>query len=113
MTTITTSVVVVLAPLIGVYLVFLAVAHGVRDEQDSEIEVKLFPPTIRRRVRRVGRTRPESGGRHCRRRSYGLSALSVSGPHTRSPRVAKRRQGRRKTEKLSLRVRRAKRKPIP
>jgi len=55
MTTITASVVVAVAPLIGVYLVFLAVAHGVRDEQDSEVEVKLFPPTIRRRVKRADR----------------------------------------------------------
>lgn len=55
MTSITTSVVVVVAPLIGVYLVFLAVAHGVRDAQDSEVEVKLFPPTIRRRVKRTDR----------------------------------------------------------
>jgi hypothetical protein len=55
MTTITASVVVAVAPLIGVYLVFLAVAHGVRDEQDSEVEVKLFPPTIRRKVKRADR----------------------------------------------------------
>jgi hypothetical protein len=45
----------VVVPLLVVYLVFLALARGVREDQDSEIEVKLFPPTIRRKVKRIDR----------------------------------------------------------
>lgn len=55
MTSIATSVVVVVASLLVVFLVFLAVARGVRDDEDYEVEVRLFPPTIRRKVKRHDR----------------------------------------------------------
>jgi hypothetical protein len=48
---ITTIVVVQVVCLIVVYLVFLAVAYGVPRDQDHEIEVKLFPPNIRRKIK--------------------------------------------------------------
>jgi hypothetical protein len=48
---ITTIVVVQVVCLIVVYLVFLAVAYGVPRDQDHEIEVKLFPPSIRRKIK--------------------------------------------------------------
>lgn len=48
---ITALVVVQAVCLIVVYLVFLAVAYGVPENQDHEIEVKLFPPSIRRKVK--------------------------------------------------------------
>jgi hypothetical protein len=50
MTSIAAFVAVVVSPLLAEYLVFLAVARGVREDQDYEIEVKLFPPTIRVKV---------------------------------------------------------------
>lgn len=53
MTSITTSVVVVVASLAAVFVVFLAVARGVREDEDYEVEVRLFPPTIRRRITRA------------------------------------------------------------
>jgi hypothetical protein len=49
---IATYVVVQAVCLLVVYLVFLAVAHGLPKDQDHEIEVKLFPPSIRRKVKR-------------------------------------------------------------
>ena len=49
----TTSVVVLMAfRLLLVYLLFLAVAHGVPKDQDHEIEVKLFTMRIRRKIKR-------------------------------------------------------------
>jgi hypothetical protein len=48
---ITALVVVQAVYLIVVYLIFLAVAYGVPKDQDHEIEVKLFPPSIRRKVK--------------------------------------------------------------
>jgi hypothetical protein len=36
-------------------LVFFALARGVGEDDDYEIEVKLFPPTIRRKVKRNDR----------------------------------------------------------
>jgi hypothetical protein len=63
MTSIVASGAVVVSPLLVVYLVFRVVARGVRDDEDSEIEVKLFPPTIRRKIERShGRSR-KGGGR--------------------------------------------------
>ncbi len=38
-----------------VLLVFLILARGVREDDDYEIEVKLLPPTIRRKVKRNDR----------------------------------------------------------
>lgn len=37
--------------LIVVYVVFVAVAYGLPKDQDHEVEVKLFPPSIRRKVK--------------------------------------------------------------
>lgn len=48
---ITTLVVVQAVYLIMVYLVFVAVACSVPKDQDHEVEVKLFPPSIRRKVK--------------------------------------------------------------
>ncbi len=63
MTSIVASGAMVVSPLLVVYLVFRAVARGVHDDEDSEIEVKLFPPTIRRKTKRShGRSR-KGGGR--------------------------------------------------
>lgn len=51
MALITTLVVVQAVYLIMVYLVFVAVAYGLPKDQDREIEVKLFPPSIRLKVK--------------------------------------------------------------
>jgi hypothetical protein len=50
MASIAAYVVVVALPLLIVYLFFLAVVREVRDEHDYEVEVKLCPPSIRRKV---------------------------------------------------------------
>ena len=55
MTSIVVSGAVVVSPLLVVYAVFLAVARGVRADDDYEIEVKLLPPTIRLKVKRNDR----------------------------------------------------------
>jgi hypothetical protein len=52
MASIAAYVVVVAIPLLIVYLFFLAVVREVRDEHDYEVEVKLCPPSIRRKVQR-------------------------------------------------------------
>jgi len=59
MTAIATYVVVVVVPLIVVYLVFQALVRGVPEDRGYEIEVKLCPPSIRRRVS-AGKSGPES-----------------------------------------------------
>jgi hypothetical protein len=51
MASIATSVVVAVVPLIAVYLIFLAVVRGSPDDRDREIEVKLFPPSIRLKIK--------------------------------------------------------------
>jgi len=56
MTAIATYVVVVVFPLMVVYLVFQALVRGVPEGQAHEIEVKLFPPSIRRRISADRRT---------------------------------------------------------
>ena len=49
----TASVVVMMAiRLLLVYLLFLAVAHGVPKDQDHEVEVKLFTIRVRRKIKR-------------------------------------------------------------
>jgi len=53
MASITTSVVVAAVPLLVVLVCFMAVAHGLPEAQEREIEVKLFPPTIRYRAAAV------------------------------------------------------------
>lgn len=50
MTAIATYVVVVVFPLSVVYLVFQALVRGVPKDRAYEIEVRLFPPSIRRKV---------------------------------------------------------------
>jgi len=50
MTSIAASVVVVVSPLLIEYLVVWAFARGMLDSQDYEVEVKLFPPTLRVKV---------------------------------------------------------------
>jgi hypothetical protein len=49
---IATYVAVTAVPLIVVYLIFWAVVRGSPEDYDYEIEVKLFPPSIRRKVQR-------------------------------------------------------------
>jgi|HubBroStandDraft_2_1064218.scaffolds.fasta_scaffold34431_3 hypothetical protein len=44
MTSIAASVAVVVSPLLAEYLVVLAIARGLREDQDYEMEVKLFFP---------------------------------------------------------------------
>jgi hypothetical protein len=44
------SVVVAVSLLLAVYLVFAIVSRGVPKHKDSEIEVGLFPPKIRRKI---------------------------------------------------------------
>jgi hypothetical protein len=56
MASIAAYVVVVAIPLLVVYLFFLAVVREVRDEHDYEVEVKLCPPSIRRKVQRDRRS---------------------------------------------------------
>ena len=51
MTFITALVVVQVVYLIVVLLVFEVVAYGAPKDQDHEVEVKLFPPSIRRKVK--------------------------------------------------------------
>lgn len=51
MASIATTVVVAVVPLVAVYLVFRAVVHGSPDDRDREIEVKLFPPSIRLKIK--------------------------------------------------------------
>jgi hypothetical protein len=46
----TTSVVVAVILLLVVYVVFAIVSRGVPEHKDSEIEVGLFPPKIRRKI---------------------------------------------------------------
>lgn len=55
MTSIATTVVVVVAPVLVAYIVFLAVARGLSKDDDYEVEVRFFPPTIRRKVKRGDR----------------------------------------------------------
>jgi hypothetical protein len=50
MTSIATYVVVVVVPLVVVYVAFSALVRGVPKGTGYEVEVKLFPPSIRRRV---------------------------------------------------------------
>jgi hypothetical protein len=50
MTSIATYVVVVVVPLVVVYIAFCALVRGVPKGTGYEVEVKLFPPSIRRRV---------------------------------------------------------------
>ncbi len=50
MTSIATYVVVVVVPLLVVYIAFCALVRGVPKGTGYEVEVKLFPPSIRRRV---------------------------------------------------------------
>jgi hypothetical protein len=50
MPTTATSIVVVAILLFVVYLVFEIVSRGVPKDKDSEIEVGLFPPKIRRKI---------------------------------------------------------------
>ena len=45
----------VVIPALVAFIVFLAVARGLREEDDYEVEVKLLPPTIRRKVKRNDR----------------------------------------------------------
>jgi hypothetical protein len=52
MTSVVASGAMVVIPLLVVYFVLLAVARGVRDDDDYEVEVKLLPPTIRLKVKR-------------------------------------------------------------
>lgn len=58
MTAIATYVVVVVVPLIVVYVFFQALVRGVPKDRDYEIEVRLFPPSIRRRVSASDRRLP-------------------------------------------------------
>ena len=51
MTFITALVVLQVVYLVGALLVFEVVAYRVPKDQDHEIEVKLFPPSIRRKVK--------------------------------------------------------------
>jgi hypothetical protein len=60
MTAIATYVVVVVVPLIVVYVFFQALVRGVPKDRDYEIEVKLFPPSIRRRVSASDRRLPDA-----------------------------------------------------
>lgn len=55
MTSIATPVVVAVAPILVAYVVFVAVARGLSKDDDYEVEVKLFPPIIRRKVKRGDR----------------------------------------------------------
>jgi hypothetical protein len=50
MATIATYVVVVVVPLAVVYVFFQALVRGVPKGSDYEVEVRLFPPSIRRQV---------------------------------------------------------------
>jgi hypothetical protein len=58
MAAIATYVVVVVAPLGVVYVFFQALVRGVPKDKDYEVEVRLFPPSIRRKVSASGRHAP-------------------------------------------------------
>lgn len=55
MTSIVASGAVAVSLLFVVLLFFFVLARGVGEDDDYEIEVKLFPPTIRRKVKRNDR----------------------------------------------------------
>jgi hypothetical protein len=56
----TASVVVAIVLMLTVYLVFELVSRGLPDDKDSELEVGLFPPKIRRRISGSGRDSPDA-----------------------------------------------------
>ena len=95
MTSIATSVVVVVASLLVVFLVFLAVARGVRDDEDYEVEVRLFPPTIRRKVKRHDRRSRNADTVHyeeAQRIPDTSGMLRASGSQSASPRLFRQRE---------------------
>lgn len=55
-----TSVVVAAVLLLVVYVIFAIVSRGVPKHKDSEIEVGLFPPKIRRKISDPGRVSEQS-----------------------------------------------------
>jgi hypothetical protein len=63
MVSIATSVVVAAIPQLTVYVCFKAVARGLPEDRETEVEVKLFPPTIRRKIGPGSRT-PENAEEH-------------------------------------------------
>jgi hypothetical protein len=56
----TALVVVAIVLMLTVYLVFELVSRGLPDDKDSELEVGLFPPKIRRRINGSGRDSPDA-----------------------------------------------------
>jgi hypothetical protein len=59
-----TSVVVAAVLLLVVYVVFAIVSRGISKHKDSEIEVGLFPPKIRRKISDSGRASEQSDTSH-------------------------------------------------
>jgi hypothetical protein len=59
-----TPVVVAVILLFVVYVVFAIVSRGVPEHKDSEIEVGLFPPKIRRKITDSGRAPEQSSTSH-------------------------------------------------
>jgi hypothetical protein len=55
-----TSVVAAVSLLFVVYVVFAIVSRGVPKHKDSEIEVGLFPPKIRRKITASGQASEQS-----------------------------------------------------
>jgi hypothetical protein len=60
----TATSVVVAVILLVVYVVFAIVSRGVPKHKDSEIEVGLFPPKIRRKITDSGRVSEQSNTSH-------------------------------------------------
>jgi len=58
------SVVVAVILLFVVYVVFAIVSRGVPKHKDSEIEVGLFPPKIRRKITDSGQAPEQSSTSH-------------------------------------------------
>jgi hypothetical protein len=59
-----TPVAVAVILLFVVYVVFAIVSRGVRNHKDSEIEVGLFPPKIRRKITDSGQAPGQSSNSH-------------------------------------------------
>jgi hypothetical protein len=62
MPTTATSVVVVIILILVVYVVFVAVSRGVPKHKNSEVEVGLFPPKIRRKISDSKQESPRDSG---------------------------------------------------
>lgn len=60
----TATSVMVAVILLVVYVVFAIVSRGVPKHKDSEIEVGLFPPKIRRKITNSGRASEQSNTSH-------------------------------------------------